>query len=216
MWTLRARWVSAKIGAVRVKCSWDCVLSQLQCFCAVFSSQGTGLCRVQYNKPGTLDGETWVWKLGTVWLLWFLIFVPGSLIYKDLTMENNSHMIPGSQVPWNFPLAPGLILIGSPNVHQSYKSSSTPGNPVTQGSSSTSGPPYSQDSQAPPRTHISPNDPKRQQKRTVFTKKQKLVLQAHFDKGMYLNQKQCKELSETLGLKESSIKVWLLSYLSFL
>ena len=122
-------------------------------------------------------------------------------------MENNYHMIPGSQVPRDFPLAPGLILIGSPNVHQSYKSSSMPVNPVTQDSSSTSGPPYSQDSQAPPTTHISPNDSKRQQKRTVFTKEQKLVLQANFDKGMYLNQKQCKELSETLGLKESNIKV---------
>ena len=36
----------------------------------------------------------------------------------------------------------------------------------------------------------------------VFTKKQKLVLQAHCEKGMYLDQKECKELYETLGLKE--------------
>ncbi|XP_038194811.1 uncharacterized protein LOC119820495 [Arvicola amphibius] len=130
-----------------------------------------------------------------------------SSFYKDLTMETNFHMIPGTRVPQDFPLAPGLKMIGSPNVHQSYKSSSMPLNPVTQGSSSTSGPPYAQDSQET-RTHVSPNDPRRQQKRTVFTKEQKLVLKVHFDKGMYLTQKECKELSETLSLKESNIKIW--------
>ncbi|KAL6085006.1 hypothetical protein STEG23_017697 [Scotinomys teguina] len=85
-------------------------------------------------------------------------------------------------------------------------------NSDTQGSMSGSVPPSQQGFQAsevPARSQDSLNEPRKQQKnRTVFTLEQKLVLQEHYEKCIYVSQDQCMALAQRFGLKEHIIKVW--------